>query len=91
VLAPNSPSCAGNATPKSGNVIASATSNHTGGVNVAVADGSVQFVSDTISSTTTPPTGKTAADMEFDVTSGRSNFGLWGAMGSIDGGESVTF
>ena len=88
VLPPNSLSCGGcnpdnsERSVKQGNVIASATSNHTGGVNAALGDGSVQFVSDTIGY------GNLNAP---DVISGRSNFGIWGAMGSIDGGESVSF
>jgi len=64
-------------------MMVAASSYHTGGVNVTIGDGSVQFISDTINSgtltdTTTP-------------TSGPSPFGVWGAMGSINGGENVTF
>jgi prepilin-type processing-associated H-X9-DG protein len=59
----------------------SASSYHTAGVNISLADGSVQFVSETIdagslTNTTTP------------VTSGTSPFGVWGAIGSINGDES---
>ncbi|MDR1959467.1 MAG: DUF1559 domain-containing protein [Planctomycetaceae bacterium] len=81
VLPPNTANCAnGN---YSGWGVYSASSRHTGGVNIALFDGSVQFTSDTIncisSGITTPK----------QVTSGRSEFGVWGAMGSISGGESV--
>jgi prepilin-type processing-associated H-X9-DG protein len=62
----------------------SASSQHTGGVNAALADGSVQFISETIdcgtlTSTTVPVRG------------GISPFGVWGAYGSINGGESKSF
>jgi len=88
-LPPNAPSCSGihfqdgpgPRYPKAANCILTATSNHTGGVNVAMGDGSVQFVSDTISHGNLN---------DGDVVSGRSNFGVWGALGSIDGGESVS-
>jgi prepilin-type processing-associated H-X9-DG protein len=63
-------------------MMVSASSEHTGGVNVGLADGSVQFVSDTISS-------GTLTDTTTPVSSGTSPFGVWGAMGSINGGESV--
>ena len=82
VLPPNGPSC----TPfgwDSGWQVGSATSNHTGGVNVVLFDGAVRFISQTIDcgrSTVyhaVPPTGE-------------SIYGLWGALGSCDGGESKT-
>ncbi len=57
------------------------TSYHTGGVNALRVDGSVMFVSDTIN------TGDLSA---AQVTSGKSPYGVWGAMGSINGGESVS-
>ena len=79
VLPPNAPTCAGADSPKTANLIVTATSNHTGGVNAGMGDGSVQFVSDTISH---------GALTAVDVISGRSNFGVWGALGSVNGGES---
>ncbi|MBQ9371243.1 MAG: DUF1559 domain-containing protein [Thermoguttaceae bacterium] len=57
------------------------TSYHSGGVNVVRVDGSVTFVSDTID------TGNLSA---AQVTSGKSPYGVWGAMGSINGGESYS-
>jgi prepilin-type processing-associated H-X9-DG protein len=56
------------------------SSNHTGGVQLALADGSVRFVSETIDVGSLPNAAK----------SGRSNFGVWGAVGSRNGGESAT-
>ena len=54
-------------------------SRHTGGVNVGMLDGSVQFISNTIDS----------GDMNAHaVQSGPSPFRVWGALGSPNGGES---
>ena len=77
---PNGPSCA--RAEGHQRAFLSASSNHTGGVNVALLDGSIQFVSETIDCglvNTTSGTFKSG---------GASNFGIWGAMGSINGGES---
>ena len=56
------------------------TSYHPGGVTVVRVDGSVAFVSDTVD------TGNLSA---AQVTSGASPYGVWGAMGSINGGETT--
>jgi prepilin-type N-terminal cleavage/methylation domain-containing protein/prepilin-type processing-associated H-X9-DG protein len=93
VLPPNSPNCSSGG-PNDNTVgnwgIYSASSNHTGGVNVALMDGSVTFVSNTVSSVTTGlPTGDDTRPGQR--TSGISDFGVWGGMGTPDGGESVTF
>ena len=85
-LPPNSPSCWGSGgITYAARSMNSASSNHTGGVNVAVGDGSVQFVSDTINWST-----GVMDDTVATVTSGASPFGVWGAMGSINGGESAS-
>ena len=82
VLPPNSPNCSSGSRDSWG--VFSATSNHSGGVNCGLLDGSVRFVSDTVNcisnGVTTPA----------QVTSGQSQFGVWGAMGSISGGESTS-
>ena len=79
----------------SGYVLASASSNHTGGVNCAVADGSVQFVSETIDwgsgERLLPNNSRESQPFAFGKLSGHSIFGIWGAMGTAAGGESVTF
>jgi len=89
ILPPNSASCAVvGANPGHGGGIMTATSNHTGGVNCAFGDGSVHFVSDTISSSTTGMENYDFAALG-DPT-GISPFGVWGALGSINGGESAS-
>jgi prepilin-type N-terminal cleavage/methylation domain-containing protein len=77
VIAPNGPACAYRTSRDIS--IGTPTSNHTGGVNLSRADGSVMFVSDTIDS----GTGEAAAK------SGPSVYGVWGAFGSRNGGEST--
>jgi hypothetical protein len=83
VLPPNSPSCAGYSPTHniycSG--LMSATSNHAGGVQVARADGSVFFASDTIDCGNLTAASPTAA-------TGTSPYGVWGALGTRNGGES---
>jgi prepilin-type N-terminal cleavage/methylation domain-containing protein/prepilin-type processing-associated H-X9-DG protein len=81
VLGPNKPSCItgdltwGDACP----AIIPPTSNHTGGVNGAMADGSVQFFSDGID------TGDLTISAQNNVSA--SGYGVWGSLGTISGGE----
>jgi len=79
VLPPNSPSCAANNVTSDGWSIYSASSYHTGGVNVALFDGAVRFVTDTVDA----GIATSAQDLV-----GPSPYGVWGAYGSINGGES---
>jgi prepilin-type N-terminal cleavage/methylation domain-containing protein/prepilin-type processing-associated H-X9-DG protein len=81
VLPPNSPSC-NDSNWDERNAVITPTSQHPGGVNVAFADGSVTFVSETINSG--DPTRP-------EVTSGVSPYGVWGALGSKSGGETVSY
>lgn len=86
VLPPNSPSCLdGRFDAYYGGGISTPTSHHAGGVNVCRADGSVVFVSETVDcgDLTKPALGT-------DRGTGKSPYGVWGAMGSINGGESVS-
>jgi prepilin-type N-terminal cleavage/methylation domain-containing protein/prepilin-type processing-associated H-X9-DG protein len=62
-------------------------SNHTGGVNCGFVDGSVHFISNSID--TNNLNGSIGGgDPNY---TGRSRFGVWGALGSINGGESASF
>ena len=63
-----------------GRILHSASSYHPGGVNAAYYDGSVRFIQNTINAGD-PNTGKIK-------TSGASDFGVWGALGTINGGEA---
>jgi len=92
ILPPNSPSCSSGASALDQaasavtHYITSASSNHTGGVNIGMGDGSVQFISDTIQSLTTGRDNYTTGAEVGDADS--SPYGVWGALGSINGGES---
>lgn len=79
VLPPNSPSCANDNWGDTWGLF-SASSFHPGGVNVLFGDGAVRFTSNTID------TGNLAA---AEVSSGPSPYGVWGALGSKSGDESV--
>ena len=73
--------------------ISTASSYHTGGVNCVMVDGAVRFISDSIASRSSNipadysvPTGMTT----LIVGQGSSSFGVWGALGSIAGGEAAS-
>ena len=89
VLPPNGASCVGRGGATERNYMVSASSNHTGGVNTALADGSVHFVSDTINVGTVDAFLDGAGNPTIMAT-GPSPFGVWGAMGSRNGGESTS-
>jgi hypothetical protein len=82
ILGPNSASCFGGNSvvneESDQRMAVSATSNHPGGVNVGLSDGAVRFVSNNID------TGTLDAG---SVKEGPSPYGVWGAMGSINGDE----
>ena len=80
ITPPNAPACVADAgsndTGSSGAI--SPTSYHIGGVNVGFGDASVRFISNTIDC------GPSTAQC---VITGPSEFGVWGALGSHNGGE----
>jgi prepilin-type processing-associated H-X9-DG protein len=76
ILPPNGPATYSNDT-----AVVAPTSNHSGGVNASLADGSVRFISETIDTGTSDTWGGLEA-------TGGSPFGVWGAMGSRNGGEA---
>jgi prepilin-type N-terminal cleavage/methylation domain-containing protein/prepilin-type processing-associated H-X9-DG protein len=73
ILPPNSPSCS---------YIGTATSRHTGGAQVVMADGSVRFISQNIDC------GNQNAVLPT-TDAGPSPYGVWGALGTIQGSETV--
>jgi len=81
-LPPNSASCYNGLADYQ--MLTSPTSFHSGGVNAALMDGAVKFVSDSVDS------GTANAFPDPANPSGKSPFGIWGAMGTRSGGESVT-
>jgi len=80
ILGPNSPACGVGS--DSTDMVVPPQSYHPGGVVVVMADASARFVSDTIDTGIT----STAAPTALSAT---SPYGVWGAMGSRMGGESV--
>ncbi|MDR0609811.1 MAG: DUF1559 domain-containing protein [Planctomycetaceae bacterium] len=89
LLPPNSPSCHNDWHQ----AWVSASSNHSGGVNVSLMDASVRFVTDMIQTenlnravTTQTPNAPPA--YPYDST-GTFSYGLWSELGSINGGETA--
>jgi prepilin-type N-terminal cleavage/methylation domain-containing protein/prepilin-type processing-associated H-X9-DG protein len=80
VLPPNAPSCTNdsNQNADANGGIYNPSSHHPNGVNALMADGAVRFIAQNINC------GNTAA---APVASGRSPYGVWGALGSTDGRE----
>lgn len=88
ILPPNSPNCAGGSKGEWVDGIYSADSYHPAGVNVLRCDGSVSFVSSTVDTgnLATPEPMKSDFTLRYTV----SPYGVWGALGSVSGGEIST-
>lgn len=82
---PNGPSCAASAPPSGKSVGGwfTASSRHTGGVQVLMCDGAVRFVNDTIY------IGDLKAT-EPDKATLNSSYGVWGALGTMAGAETIS-
>jgi prepilin-type N-terminal cleavage/methylation domain-containing protein/prepilin-type processing-associated H-X9-DG protein len=90
ILPPNQPSCAGGAAENWG--APTSSSHHPGGAQVAMCDASVRFIPENIyagdptASINALPNKPTTAPQHY---TGPSLWGVWGAMGSMRGQESV--
>jgi len=73
---PNSPTCS-----YRGSLCGGFSSFHSGGVNVLFADGSVRFVSETVDC------GNLSS---LEVTTGKSPYGVWGALATPAGNETIS-
>lgn len=80
ILPPNSPTCQTDGFATSGQFPVS--SMHVGGGHILMADGAVRFVSNNIH------TGNLSLS-DLRTRGGESPYGVWGALGSISGGEVV--
>jgi len=89
-IPPNGPSCTNHGEFRG---FVTASSNHPGGANVGLCDGTVRFVPETIDSgsrTLYHGQGVAGANTNQPVMNGGSStYGVWGAMGTISGGEAA--
>jgi hypothetical protein len=84
ITPPNGPSCfVSTYQPNSGHMI-TASSRHPGGVSAAFGDGAIRFVSEMIN------VGTGDAFSNPPEANGHSPFGVWGALGSRNGGETAS-
>jgi type II secretory pathway pseudopilin PulG len=82
IMPPNSPSCMPTPALEVRAGLYTANSNHSGGVNCGLTDGSVKFVSETVDTNGLPDA------LQGKWLTGESRYGVWGAMGTPAGGES---
>ncbi|MDR2757448.1 MAG: DUF1559 domain-containing protein [Planctomycetaceae bacterium] len=95
VMKPNGPQCANGGTDDSTNnnangAVWTAQSFHNGGVNALKLDGAVVFVSETIDNANLRDSSGNAIPRN-NIGYGKSPYGVWGALGTINGGESVSY
>jgi len=80
VLAPNGPTCTNNC----GGGILTARSWHNGGVNAAMADGAVRFISENIDA------GSRTGSQKNTIAAGVGPYGVWGRLGCRGDGQQVS-
>jgi prepilin-type N-terminal cleavage/methylation domain-containing protein/prepilin-type processing-associated H-X9-DG protein len=91
VLPPNSPTCGNQAQWDNATTINTVSSYHTGGANVTFADASVRFISQTIDADDPNQLIATVTGISsnhYKNYTGPSIWGVWGALGTINGSES---
>ena len=79
IMPPNGPQCSSGTGRGDSPAIHNVQSYHPGGANICMADGTVRFVSETINTGISTAPQPLAGDP--------SPYGVWGALGSINGGE----
>ena len=84
VIPPNGPSCACGESQWCYWGIFTPNSHHPGGVNSVFLDGSCHFISETIDSGDLSVSDPTVVPRQTE-----SPYGVWGALGSMEGGEST--
>ena len=89
ILPPNAPSCQAVDDEASGGLV-SASSNHSGGVNCGMGDGSVRFISETIDYTSTGGNVDPKLGYNSFTEYGKSYHGVWGALGTTSAEDSVS-
>ena len=93
-LPPNSPNCASTESASDygsfETALISSSSMHTGGANVSFVDGSVHFISSTISATNLDKKPDIADMNNYRSYKGPSIYGVWGSLGTAAGGESAS-
>jgi prepilin-type processing-associated H-X9-DG protein len=83
IMPPNSPTCSPNGSNDAWAIL-TVSSNHPNGVNAGFFDGSVHFISENINTNGSPD------HTQGPTLTGQSPCGVWGALGSIAGGEAVS-
>jgi len=88
LLPPNSPSCANDADP----ALISASSSHSGGVNIAFLDASSRFITDAVNANNNPLSRRVLVDNPADPTQpdhpkderGTFSYGIWAELGAAN-------
>jgi hypothetical protein len=89
---PNGPSCTLNGDPNWNIGLYTASSYHQGGVFAVMGDGAVRFVTDTVDAgNQSTDAGSRWESTNIANINAQSPFGVWGAMGSRCGGETLKY